>query len=190
MVKELPQVPPRNGEGDHAQHGRGVLSHVPDPSVSAGALPPPRTGEDLGRSAFRTLGASQANVARARKLRRQMSLPEVLLGQQLQARPGGYKFRKQFPYQGIVVGFACLSSRLIIEMDGENHSFGERFALDATRDRMLQAAGFRVLRVPAREVLKNMDGVVRLIIARCEEVGPLHHSASRSGPPPRSGEDL
>jgi light-independent protochlorophyllide reductase subunit B len=51
--------PPRNGEGDHAQHGGGEAGlRFPDhiaperfPSVSADALTPPRTGEDLGTSA-------------------------------------------------------------------------------------------------------------------------------------------
>ena len=33
--------------------------------------------------------------ARAKKLRREMSLPEVLLWQRLRARPNGLKFRKQ-----------------------------------------------------------------------------------------------
>jgi hypothetical protein len=39
-------------------------------------------------------------------------------------------------------------------------------------------------------VLKDMDRVLRYIVAACEEVGPLHHSAALNGPPPRSGEDL
>ncbi|GGB53127.1 ferredoxin:protochlorophyllide reductase (ATP-dependent) subunit B [Blastomonas aquatica] len=48
--------PPRTGEGDHPQDGGGEAGlRFPDdiapersPSVSADALPPPRTGEDLG----------------------------------------------------------------------------------------------------------------------------------------------
>ena len=190
MVVEPTQNPPRHGEGDHAQHGGGVQASTTDPSISAGALTSLRAGEDVGRAAFRTLGASHEQVARARKLRKQMSLPEVLLWKQLQARPGGYKFRKQFPFKQITADFACLASRLIIEVDGENHSFGDRLQRDGRRDRMLEQAGFRVLRVPAREVLKNMDGAVRLIMARCGEGRPLHHSAALSGPPPRIGEDL
>ena len=187
---EVTKNPPRNGEGDHAKHGGGVTRSAPDPSVSADALPPPRAGEDFRRSAFRTLGASHQQVARARKLRKEMSLPEVLLWKRLQTRPGGHRFRKQFPFESITADFACLASRLIIEVDGENHSFGDRSQRDAARDRMLEQAGFSVLRVPAREVLKNMDGVVRMIVGTCAERGPRRHSAARSGPPPRSGEDF
>ena len=46
------------------------------------------------------------------------------------------------------------------------------------------------MRIAAQDVLKNMDGVLRYIVAACLDVGPLHHSATLNGPPPRSGEDL
>jgi very-short-patch-repair endonuclease len=163
MVHELSQVPPRNGEGDHAQHGGG------GPSI---------------------LKAAIKLVKRARKLRKELSLPEVLLWRQLQTRPGGYKFRRQFPLKRIIGDFACLGSRLTIEVVGGSHNFGDRHARDIARDLMWREAGFEVLRVPAREVLKNMDGVVQMIVARCAKPGPHHHSAALSGPPPRSGEDL
>ena len=71
-----------------------------------------------------------------------MSLPEVLLWQVLRTRPGVFKFRRQFPFEQITADFACLGSRLIIEVDGDNHSFGDRPQKDAARDAMLQTAGF------------------------------------------------
>jgi very-short-patch-repair endonuclease len=117
-----------------------------------------------------------------------MSLPEVLLWQQLRKRPSGLKFRRQFPIAQITADFACLERRLIIEIDGEGHSFGDRPQRDAARDAVLK--GFRVVRIPAREVLKDMGAVLRFIVATCSEAGPLHHDAARRGPPPRSGEDL
>ena len=57
-----------------------------------------------------------------------------------------------------------------------------------TRDAMLRREGFQVVRIAARDILKNMDAVVRLIVARCADAGPLHQLSA--GPPPRSGEDL
>ena len=129
-------------------------------------------------------------VKRARELRRKMSLPEVLLWQQLRKRPDGLKFRKQFPIGEMTVDFACLERRLIIEVDGEEHSFGDQPRRDAARDAVLQRQGFRVMRIAGRDVLRNMDGVLRFIVITCSEVGPLHHDASRRGPPPRSGEEL
>ena len=208
--------PPRNGEGDHsepkARDGGG------GPLRQRFALPPPRVGEDLiphsgesdrseqsGGGAPPVLQAPIKQVKRARKLRREMSLPEVLLWQELRKKPNGFKFRRQFPTGRITTDFACLSHRLIIEVDGEGHSFGDRPQLDAARDAMLGREGFRVLRVPAREVLRDLDAAIRWIVATCDpprngEVagprsgadggGPLHHDAARRGPPPRSGEDL
>ena len=127
-------------------------------------------------------------VKRARQLRRRMSLPEVLLWQALQRRPEGHKFRRQFPVEQITVDFACLERRLIIEVDGEGHGFGDQPRRDAARDAMLGRHGFRVMRIAARDVLKDMDAVLRHIVATCSEVGPLHQPAA--GPPPRSGEEL
>jgi very-short-patch-repair endonuclease len=124
----------------------------------------------------------------ARKLRRSLTLPEVLLWNALKMRPSELKFRKQHPVAGYVADFACLSHRLIVEVDGEAHNRGDNPARDAARDAALRKEGFDVMRIPAREVLGNLDGVVSGIVARCSEVGPLHQPAA--GPPPRTGEDL
>jgi very-short-patch-repair endonuclease len=119
-----------------------------------------------------------------------MSLPEVLLWQQLRKRPDGLKFRKQFPIGEMTVDFACLERRLIIEVNGEGHNFGDQPRRDAARDAVLGREGFHVIRIAARDVLKDMDAVLRFIFATCEVVGPLHQSAALNGPPPRSGEEL
>jgi very-short-patch-repair endonuclease len=153
--------PPRNGEGNHAKHGGGGP---------------------------RILQTPIKQIKRARKLRREMSLPEVLLWQVLRKRPAGLKFRRQFPVGQITVDFACLERRLIIEVDGEGHSVGDQPQRDHARDAVLKRDGFRVVRIAARDVLKDMDAVLRFIVAACGDVGPLHQPAA--GPPPRSGEDL
>ena len=157
--------PPRNGEGD-------------------------RSAKPSGGGGPRILQAPIKQVKRARMLRRRMSLPEVLLWQQLRKRPDGLKFRKQFPIGEMTVDFACLGRRVIVEVDGEGHSLGDQPQRDAARDAILQRVGFRVLRIAAREVLKDMDAVLQYILANCSEAGPRHHSAALNGPPPRSGEDL
>ena len=88
------------------------------------------------------------------------------------------------------VDFACLEPRVIIEVDGECHSFGEQPQRDVARDSVLKREGFRIMRITARDVLKDMDAVLRFIVETCSSVGPLHHDAARRGPPPRSGEEL
>ena len=118
-----------------------------------------------------------------------MSLPEVLLWRELRQRPGGLKFRRQFPIDCMTADFACLERRMIIEVDGQSHNFGDQPRRDAARDALLRRDGFRVMRIAARDVLRDLDAVLRGIVAACSDVGPLHHTASRRGPPPRSGED-
>jgi very-short-patch-repair endonuclease len=118
-----------------------------------------------------------------------MSLPEALLWKELQRRPGGYTFRKQFPLAPYTLDFTCLSVRLTIEIDGEAHSRGEQPALDERRDRFVAKRRFLTLRLPATDVLKNMEGCIMVIVAACAERGPPPPPL-RGGPPPRAGEEL
>ena len=90
---------------------------------------------------------------------------------------------------GYVLDFACLDRRLAIEIDGDVHTTGDIPQRDRRRDELLADAGFATLRIAARDVLHNLEGVMSLILHECE-IRPLHHAASRRGPPPRSGEDL
>jgi very-short-patch-repair endonuclease len=110
------------------------------------------------------LQGTPETVAIARQLRREMSLPEVLLWIELRKRPGGLKFRRQQPANRKVTDFFCHSARLVVEVDGAAHDSAEAADRDARRDAWFAARGLRVLRVPAREVLKDMDSVIRAII--------------------------
>jgi very-short-patch-repair endonuclease len=118
-----------------------------------------------------------------------MSLPEVLLWRELQKRPAGYRFRKQFPQAPYTLDFACLSARLAIEVDGEAHSRDDQPEKDVVRDKILAERGFRTLRLPAYEVLKDMQSCIIAIVEACRDGGPPPPSL-RDGPPPRTGEDF
>ncbi len=122
-------------------------------------------------------------IDKARKLRREMSLPEGLLWRELRARPGDLKFRRQHPSGANVLDFFCNDARLAIEIDGESHGMGDRPTRDAARDAWFAKAGIATLRIPAREVLADLGAVVQGIVAACTERLPLHHPAG--GPPPR-----
>jgi very-short-patch-repair endonuclease len=131
------------------------------------------------------LTGTSAAVGKARRLRREMSLPEVLLWREHRKRPGGFKFRRQHAAGPFILDFVCLEARLAIEVDGAAHDNQERAAADMARDEWLMNQDFRTLRIPATEVLRNLDASVAYILARCQ---PLHRSSS--GPPPRTGEDF
>jgi very-short-patch-repair endonuclease len=123
-------------------------------------------------------------VRRARRLRRALSLPEVLLWRELRARPGGIKFRRQHPAGAFVLDFYRAEARLCVEVDGEAHDRGEGPERDARRDAMLAAHGIVTLRIPARDVLADMAAVVAGIVVAVEARLPLHHPAG--GPPPQA----
>jgi very-short-patch-repair endonuclease len=52
---------------------------------------------------------------------------------------------------------------LVVEVDGGYH--GGRGGADARRDRVLARAGWRVVRVPAALVARDLDAAVGLILA-------------------------
>jgi very-short-patch-repair endonuclease len=99
----------------------------------------------------------------ARKLRRSMSLPEVLLWRELRKRLDGVQFRRQHPAGSYVLDFFCATANLAIEVDGEAHNRGDRPERDIARDDWLTRQDIRVMRVTANEVLKNLDGVLQAI---------------------------
>ena len=101
----------------------------------------------------------------SRKLRREMSLPEVLLWQELRKRPAGLKFRKQHPAGAFSADFFCHAARFVVEVDGEAHERGDRPQRDAARDRWFEERRFQVLRIPAAEVLRDLEAVIRHIVA-------------------------
>jgi very-short-patch-repair endonuclease len=114
-----------------------------------------------------------------------MSLPEVLLWQVLRTRPDGLKFRHEHPTGDYSLDFYCGDARLAIEVDGEIHARGDRPERDLRRDAWLEKNGIATLRVPAGEVLRDLDAVVRGIVAEARSRLPLDQPAAPGGPPPR-----
>src|SRR5260370_33825496 len=65
------------------------------------------------------LRAPEKTFRRARQLRQQMSLPEVVLWQALRkARFAGLRIRRQHPIGPYILDFYCPAARLAIEVDG------------------------------------------------------------------------
>nr|WP_082132816.1 endonuclease domain-containing protein [Pelagerythrobacter marensis] len=115
-----------------------------------------------------------------------MSLPEVLLWQQLRGKPDGVKFRKQHPVGDFVLDFYCATRRIAIEIDGIAHDMGDRPARDISRDRWLNEQGIGVLRIPASEVLDDAIGTAEAIIAYCTD-RPPPSAAGAAATSPRGG---
>ena len=127
-------------------------------------------------------------VARAKQLRRQLTLPEGLLWQFLRSRPGGFKFRRQHPIGPYVLDFFCTEAALAIEVDGVVHGMGDNPERDIRRDTWLEQQGIRTLRIGASDVLGEFEAVTRGILGVCSERAPTPRVA-RSPSPRKRGEE-
>ena len=109
----------------------------------------------------------QAKIARARSLRQQMSLPEVLLWQRLRPKVNkSFRLRRQVPLLGkFTVDFYYEKLKIVFEIDGKSHE--GMVEIDALRDRLLSEAGIAVVRISARSVLANADEVAEFIRKIC-----------------------
>jgi very-short-patch-repair endonuclease len=107
---------------------------------------------------------------RARALRKNMSDAERKLWRGLRhKRLDGARFRRQHPIGRFIVDFVCQERRLVVEVDGGQHTEDAQVAYDARRDRWLKAEGYRVMRVATAEVYGNVDGVLDTIWAALRE---------------------
>jgi very-short-patch-repair endonuclease len=115
------------------------------------------------------LDGSRVTKDRAKALRREMSLPEVLLWRALKGRKlEGLHFRRQHPIGPYVLDFYCETVRLAVEVDGGSHGFGDRPMRDERRDAWLRRQGIDTLRLSASLVLRDVDDAVRTIVGHLE----------------------
>ena len=100
----------------------------------------------------------------ARQHRSCLTESEAALWSALNARQLGVSFRRQVPVAGLFIAdFLAPAIRLIVEVDGPIHA--RKQSADARRERKLQRAGFRILRISAELVLRDLGAAVALIRA-------------------------
>jgi very-short-patch-repair endonuclease len=111
----------------------------------------------------------------ARRLRKTMTRQEMKL------------WVRQSPREGYIVDFVCMRHRLVVEVDGGQHSFDAHAAKDAGRDGNLRDSGFRVLRFWNNEIDRNFDGVLTTIDEAPRGTTPPSGPADRHPPPAGEG---
>jgi very-short-patch-repair endonuclease len=151
----------------------------------------------------------QETKAFARKLRRELTLPEVVIWQAVRGqRLEGFRFRRQHPIGPYVLDFYCDAAKLAVEIDGDWHGMGDQPERDSARDAWFAARGIETLRISARELLEEADGaIVALLDALRRRSDPRARRAAERGgqtaggrgrtepppplcgPPPPAGED-
>jgi very-short-patch-repair endonuclease len=88
----------------------------------------------------------------------------------------GLKFRRQYPFENYILDFVCLEKRVVVEIDGSQHSDSGH---DVERDRAMKVAGFRTFRYWNNDVLLRPASVPEDLLSRLDGFS--------SNPSPRSG---
>lgn len=118
---------------------------------------------------FRNRSAARSVVLeeRARGMRASLTPSEALLWSRIRSRQLGVVFRRQVPLLGrFIADFLAPAERLVIEVDGGHHAGQAR--ADARRDAVLARGGYRVLRLDAALVVRNIEAAVSRVRAALE----------------------
>ena len=105
---------------------------------------------------------------RAAEMRRESTPSEARLFEAVRGGRLGVGFRRQVPLLGrYIADLLAAEVRLVVEVDGEYH--GRRQRADERRDRALGRAGYRVLRVSAELVMRDLPAAVGIVAAEIEQ---------------------
>ena len=122
----------------------------------------------------------------ARRLRPTMTDAEKMLWKHLRGdfAGSGTHFRKQVAIGQYVADFCCLGRRLIVELDGPIHDSVSARSYDRSREEVLRAGGYRVLRFSNSEVALDIGSVLERIASALVAPTPT------PGPSPQRGGEL
>ena len=117
---------------------------------------------------------------KARSLRRDLTEAEKVLWNRLRMKQvQGVQFFRQRPIGNYIVDFYAPQARIVIEVDGSQHTTDRMARRDKQRDDYLTHLGLLVLRFPDSEVLRETESVMEVIFRRISE-----RCFQKSPPPP------
>jgi very-short-patch-repair endonuclease len=119
----------------------------------------------------------RARTEIARRLRQDATDVEKILWRALRERIGISKFRRQHPIGRRIADFACPSRKLVIELDGSQHS--GRTGADEQRAAEIAHHGYRIIRFWNNDVLENLEEVLETIRHALEAPPPLRPEGRR-----------
>ena len=105
---------------------------------------------------------------RARELRKNSTLSEVLLWKQIKGKALGYEFHRQVPIDQFIVDFYCHELLLAIEIDGSSHN--DKFEYDKERQFKLENLGVEFIRFNDSDVKQNMAAVLTMLADKINEI--------------------
>lgn len=116
--------------------------------------------EELNKSMY--YGAKTETFAAARILRKNMTIHEKLLWEELKLKQiCGKRFRRQHPIDFFIADFYCHDARLVVELDGEIHK--KRKEYDDGRSAEMENYCIKVIRFNNSDVENDIKNVVKKI---------------------------
>lgn len=158
------------GEGGVGVEATVATWTPPPPAAAAPRVASPLKGEEGVRHRTTTRATARARELRTAGTDAERKLWSMVRGSQIE----GCKFRRQTPIGRYIADFVCPARKLIVEVDGGQHTP----EVDAVRTAFLEGQSYRVIRFWNREVLTNPNGVWRVIAAA---LAPLP-GGEREGP--------
>ena len=102
----------------------------------------------------------------ARNLRKNKTKEEDVLWQLLRNRQFmGLKFKRQVPIGNYIVDFVCEEKKLVIEIDGGQHSIPDNVKADKVRTDYINSKGYRVVRFWNNDINQNIEGVYETLLS-------------------------
>lgn len=99
----------------------------------------------------------------SKRMRGNQTMGESALWQNLRGKQLGVKFRRQHAIGDYIADFVCLTSKLIIEVDGEYHNTPQQQLLDKQRTDFFLRMGYKELRFTNDEILCDINRVIETI---------------------------
>jgi very-short-patch-repair endonuclease len=112
-----------------------------------------------------------ALIERAKGMRKEASEPEQRVWLALRAkRFGNVKFRRQKVIGPYIVDFASHDPMLVVEIDGDTHA--GRPERDTAHTAYLALQGYRVIRFSNVDVMRNLEGVLDVLMTHIGRISP------------------
>jgi very-short-patch-repair endonuclease len=112
---------------------------------------------------------NQRLKALALELRKNMTLSEVLLWNELKGKQLGVQFSRQIPIDEYIVDFYCKDLQIVIEIDGESHWHDDQPEKDRIRQERLESLGVKFLRFDDLGIKTKIGWVLDEILAKVNE---------------------
>ena len=99
----------------------------------------------------------------AKYLRKNLTNAEQILWYNTRSSQLGFKIKRQVPIGPYIVDFGYLKEKLLIEIDGDSHTFKNQFRKDQIRNIYLLRKGYKIIRFTNEQIYNNLENVLEKI---------------------------